>query len=102
MIILLIRFGVEKGISNDTTGYVAIAKYNSDGTLDNNFGIGGKKSLLIPGFSRVPVFSAINQSDGKIVLAGYCSPSSFNVKNTIMVMRVLQEGKNHIICHNWL
>lgn len=82
----------ETGISNDTTGYVAIAKYNSDGTLDNNFGIGGKKSLLIPGFSRVPVFSAINQSDGKIVLAGYCSPSSFNVKNTIMVMRVLQEG----------
>lgn len=57
-----------------------LQKYNSDGTLDNNFGIGGKKSLLIPGFSRVPVFSAINQSDGKIVLAGYCSPSSFNVK----------------------
>jgi uncharacterized delta-60 repeat protein len=82
----------ETGLSNDTTGYVAIAKYNSDGTLDNNFGIGGKKSLLIPGFSRVPVFSAINQSDGKIVLAGYCSPSSFNVKNTIMVMRVLQDG----------
>ena len=47
----------------------AVARYNSNGTLDSTFGIGGR---VITGFGgSAQVFAAGVQADGKIVVAGY-------------------------------
>lgn len=47
----------------------AVARYNSNGTLDSTFGTGGK---LITGFGGpAQAFAAGVQADGKIVVAGY-------------------------------
>src|SRR5262249_11389312 len=47
----------------------AVARYNSNGTLDTTFGIGGRE---ITGFAGPPqAFAAGVQADGKIVVAGY-------------------------------
>ncbi len=50
---------------------IAMARYNTDGTLDNSFGIGGK--VTTSGFSgnkEAYGFSIALQSDGKIVVLG--------------------------------
>jgi uncharacterized delta-60 repeat protein len=48
---------------------LAVARYNSDGSLDNTFGAGGKVATDFAGRSDVGSAIAI-QSDGKILLAG--------------------------------
>jgi uncharacterized delta-60 repeat protein len=49
----------------------ALARYNSDGTLDRSFGPGGLVETHIAGVDEQ--INAIKvQSDGKIVVAGYC------------------------------
>ena len=51
-----------------------LVRYNSDGTLDANFGTGGKVTtdfgLLTRGFSYAQARSLALQQDGKIVLSG--------------------------------
>ena len=47
----------------------ALARYNSDGTLDNTFGAGGKVTTPLSFDARA--FAAALQGDGKIVVAGY-------------------------------
>jgi uncharacterized delta-60 repeat protein len=55
------------GTSNDN---VAIARYNSDGSLDASFGIAG---IVTTDFGNQDVLLSITlQDDGKIVGAGYC------------------------------
>jgi len=49
----------------------AVARYNSDGSLDTNFGINGK---VTPSFSNA--YSVVVQGDGKIIVAG-CTTSYF-------------------------
>ncbi|MCX5922125.1 MAG: delta-60 repeat domain-containing protein [Candidatus Dependentiae bacterium] len=49
--------------------YGALARYNSDGTLDASFGIGGKITMLIDTGTRF--FDVALQTDGKIVAAGF-------------------------------
>jgi len=49
--------------------YFALARYNSDGTLDINFGTGGKVTTAIGTYSNRGNSAAI-QSDGKLVVGG--------------------------------
>ncbi len=49
----------------------AVARYNSDGSLDTSFGTGGKVTTGFPGGTRAIPLSAKLQPNGKIVAAGY-------------------------------
>ena len=51
----------------------AVARYNTDGTLDNTFGVSGKVRTDFPGLAAVPS-SVVIQPDGKIVVAGGAFP----------------------------
>lgn len=64
------------GYSNDSSIMCsfALVRYNSDGTLDNTFGLGGKATTRV-GISSV-ANSVVVQSDGKILLAGHAKDSS--------------------------
>ncbi len=71
----------------------ALARYNTDGTLDTSFGTGGKVSTYTtvgygaPGYTSGDAFSGGSanaiaiQSDGKIVVAGYIGCSLQQVCN---------------------
>ncbi|MBD2089905.1 putative Ig domain-containing protein [Microcoleus sp. FACHB-1515] len=64
-------------IGRRTTGNdFAIARYNADGTLDASFGIGGSVTTDIRNNSNDVGFGMAVQSDGKILLTGFTSPSS--------------------------
>jgi uncharacterized delta-60 repeat protein len=56
-----------------TTEDFVVARYNTDGTLDNTFGSGGRVRTDFPGLAAVPS-SVIIQPDGKIVVAGGAFP----------------------------
>jgi uncharacterized delta-60 repeat protein len=59
----------------------ALARYNSDGSLDQSFGQGGKVTTHFPGVTNTGsnAFSAILQPDGKLVAAGtYVNEGTFN------------------------
>ncbi|OFY86022.1 MAG: hypothetical protein A3F72_21500 [Bacteroidetes bacterium RIFCSPLOWO2_12_FULL_35_15] len=61
------------GYSNNSGNLdFALVRYNTDGSLDNTFGTGGKV-LTNFGRSSAEVRSAAIQSDGKIVVTGYCN-----------------------------
>jgi uncharacterized delta-60 repeat protein len=61
------------GLNND----FAVVRYNSDGTLDNNFGTGGKVTTALGSFGDL-AYSMVIQSDGKIILAGYSDTTNSN------------------------
>lgn len=48
----------------------AVARYNSNGTLDTSFGKGGKTTTSFVGSLVDQAFSVAIQSDGKAVVAG--------------------------------
>jgi uncharacterized delta-60 repeat protein len=50
-----------------------VTRYNTDGTLDNTFGVRGKVRTDFPGLAAVPS-SVVIQPDGKIVVAGGAFP----------------------------
>jgi uncharacterized delta-60 repeat protein len=50
----------------------ALARYNTDGTLDPGFGIGGKTTTDFFGF-KDQIFAIAIQNDGKILAVGYAS-----------------------------
>lgn len=54
----------------DSIANFALARYNTDGTLDAGFGAGGKVRTDFGGVSA-QVFATALQPDGKIVVAGY-------------------------------
>jgi uncharacterized delta-60 repeat protein len=57
---------------------MAVARYNSDGTLDTSFGSGGK--VIVDFGSSAAVQRVALQSDGKLVLAGQAgAPSGFGL-----------------------
>jgi delta-60 repeat domain len=59
---------------NDYTGEdFVVTRYNTDGTLDNTFGSGGRVRTDFPGLAAVPS-SVVIQPDGKIVVAGGAFP----------------------------
>lgn len=55
----------------------ALARYHSDGSLDNSFGIGGKVTTDFVGDDDA-ANAIIIQSDGKIVVAGYSYGNTYN------------------------
>jgi uncharacterized delta-60 repeat protein len=67
---------VVAGFANLSTGgqisNFALARYNTDGTLDTTFGTGGKVNTDFLGFGNT-ARSIVIQPDGKIVAAGYAS-----------------------------
>ncbi len=63
---------------NGTNSDFLIVKYNSDGSFDTDFGINGVVTTDF-GTDNDYALSAIVQSDGKIVLAGYSTVSSDEV-----------------------
>src|ERR1043166_1118233 len=64
-------------------------RYNSDGSLDNTFGDGGKVLNLFPDLQHAVVSMSI-QPDGKIVAAGPIWPVDGNV--SAMVVRLNENG----------
>jgi len=50
-----------------------VTRYNTNGTLDNTFGAGGRVRTDFPGLAAVPS-SVVIQPDGKIVVAGGAFP----------------------------
>src|SRR5712691_9288914 len=60
--------------NNDYTGEdFAIARYNTNGTLDTTFGVNGKVTTDFPGLAAV-ASSVVIQPDGKILVAGGAFP----------------------------
>ncbi|MCF6132453.1 T9SS type A sorting domain-containing protein [Flavobacterium wongokense] len=80
---------------NDGTGSqyenFAIARYNTDGSLDSGFGTNGKVSInigsnSISSYSIDGIYSVKLQSSGKIILAGYTdAQNSIEVYNAALV-----------------
>ncbi len=61
-----------KIITAGRVGYaIALARYNSDGTLDTSFNGTGKVITSINGYAGTGANSAVLQHDGRIVAAGY-------------------------------
>lgn len=56
-----------EGSPDFTTNYVTMARYNTDGTLDSSFGVGGK---VFNGPVAGRAWAVALQADGKIVVAG--------------------------------
>lgn len=62
---------VAAGYGADSDGNrFALARYNSDGTLDNSFGTGGKVLTAFPGSTGSIAYSVAIQPDGRIVAGG--------------------------------
>jgi len=60
--------------NNDfSTEDFVVTRYNTDGTLDNTFGVRGRVRTDFPGLAAVPS-SVVIQADGKIVVAGGAFP----------------------------
>jgi uncharacterized delta-60 repeat protein len=55
---------------------IALARYESDGSLDSSFGRAGLVTTAFPGYSRVGAQSVALQADGRIVAAGFASAST--------------------------
>src|SRR5437867_4694315 len=77
--------------NNDySTEDFAVARYNTDGTLDTTFGRGGKVRTDFPGLAAVPS-SVVIQPDGKIVVAGGAFPT-FTFLGDFKVVRYKPNG----------
>jgi len=68
----------------------AVARYNSDGTLDTTFGRGGKVHTDFPGLAAVPS-AVVIQPDGKIVVAGGAFPL-FTFAGNFVIVRYNANG----------
>ena len=67
-----------------------VARYNTDGTLDNTFGSRGRVRTDFPGLAAVPS-SVVIQPDGKIVVAGGAFPL-FTFAGNFEVVRYNRNG----------
>lgn len=82
---------VVAGYTGTSNRDFAVARYNSNGTLDTSFGIGGKASTLIGNYSEECYGVAI-QSDGKIVLAGYSGSTAASSSYDFAAVRYNADG----------
>lgn len=62
----------------------ALARYNSNGTLDNTFGSGGKVTTSI-GTGNDEGHSVAIQSDGKIIVAGFAQDTTGSIQDFAIV-----------------
>ncbi|MFE7193741.1 delta-60 repeat domain-containing protein [Kitasatospora sp. NPDC057541] len=65
---------------NEQTANVAVARLNTDGSLDTSFGTGGKVLLNVSGGLGDGIRSLVIQPDGKIVGAGAAGPNALLVR----------------------
>lgn len=86
------------GIITTANGYdFCVARYNIDGSLDTTFGVNGKANFEITNFNnstkRDYATGVALQSDGKIVISGYCPESNFSsADNQFSVIRLNSNG----------
>jgi uncharacterized delta-60 repeat protein len=72
-------------------GFVAVARFNSDGSLDTTFGKAGWATFDVAGFGGSAAAVAF-QPDGKIVVAGKASVNSNRASFELMVGRLNADG----------
>jgi len=74
------------GVTHEDGNYrdFALARYNTDGSLDNSFGTGGKVITDIIGFHDAANGVAV-QADGKIIVVGYSGNGESNGADFAMV-----------------
>ena len=72
------RIVVAGRTDNQSSSVIAVARYDTDGTLDTTFGVAGKVTT-----STAPTYSGANsivlQSDGRIVVAGFSNSAGVNL-----------------------
>jgi len=59
-------------LGSDTFTTFALARYNTNGSLDNTFGIGGKVRMQVPGYKGSLLRAITLQEDNKIIAVGSC------------------------------
>src|SRR5439155_974558 len=64
------------GTKGASPGDIAVARYNSDGSLDSSFGSGGKVTTDFAAGSDDVAFGLVVQPDGQITIAGSTSSAS--------------------------
>lgn len=77
-------------ISGGNQGF-ALARYNTNGSLDNTFGTGG---TVVTNFYNYDdqANAIVIQPDGKIIAAGYANPSSVNTLKDFALVRYKTDG----------
>ncbi|MFK5893445.1 MAG: delta-60 repeat domain-containing protein [Pseudomonadota bacterium] len=68
--------GADKTLGSSSMD-VAVVRFNSNGTLDSTFGVGGHVTTPI-GLNYDVAHSAAIQPDGKLIVAGYSKSSNYN------------------------
>ena len=77
--------------NNDYTGEdFAVARYNTNGSLDTTFGVSGKVTTDFPGLAAV-ASSVVIQPDGKILVAGGAFPN-FTFLGDFKIVRYNSNG----------
>lgn len=91
----ILSAGISGGFFPDDNDFW-LARYNSDGTPDNTFGINGRViTTILSGYDEAEAMAI--QNDGKAVLAG----KSYNgVQNDIAVARFLTDGTSGLADEN--
>ena len=71
----------------------AVARYNVDGSLDTSFGTGGKVMTNLTGDLRYDLaYTLAIQTDGKIILAGFCHNCGANLLQDFALVRYNPNG----------
>lgn len=81
---------VVAGNSGNVNAHFVIARYNTNGTIDNTFGANGKQTIEM-GFADVFGGMAL-QADGKIVLAGYTFTDALYTNVYFAIARLNTDG----------
>src|SRR5262245_3793716 len=82
---------IEAGSVSNATTDVAIARFNSDGTLDSSFGAGGLVVTDLNG-SDNSAAAVVLQADGRIVIAGTARDASNNQSLDFALVRYNTDG----------
>jgi uncharacterized delta-60 repeat protein len=73
---------------SDDSRQFAMARYDTDGSLDGSFGTVGLVTTSFPGFSNASATSLAVQADGRIVVAGFTGP----IDTRIALARYTSDG----------
>ena len=80
------------GFGEETHDVACLARYNTDGSLDNTFGNEGKVIVAFPN-SSLELHDLAIQPDGKIVAAGWIFQALSPTGDNFLVMRFLANGE---------
>ncbi|HYV92825.1 MAG TPA: T9SS type A sorting domain-containing protein [Chitinophagales bacterium] len=76
----------------DTLVKIPIVRYNTNGSLDNSFGIGGKVSAFFPSHGSYEPSCIAIQQDEKILIAGSCTTFPLYFKYNFLLSRFNNDG----------